>query len=179
MHILLEEAPLLVYYFLTLFLSNYKLRLILSIFWTTSTFCQLELPCSLRLLRSLDAHLLTHFVRSLRSLIAHSLRSFAQRTLHSLTSFIRSTLASLTHFVRSLRSLNARLLHIIPSISLATCEFAFRFALYNSRSRAVLRNTYLNVHSLFSNSFGQSFVPSLFQIRLCNRFVPKNFSIKL
>ena len=145
MHILLEEAPLLVYYFLTLFLSNYKLRLILSIFWTTSTFCQLELPCSLRSLRSLDAHLLTHFVRSLRSLIARF----------------------------------ARLLCIVPPISVATCEFAFRFALYNSRSRAVLRNTYLNVHSLFSNSFVQSLVPSLFQIRLCNRFVPKKFSIKL
>ena len=78
MHILLEEAPLLVFYFLTLFLSNYKLRLILSIFWTKSTFCQLPLTCSLtsfvryaRLaLPSLRcgrfaAHLLTHFIRSL------------------------------------------------------------------------------------------------------------------
>ena len=127
MHILLEEAPLLVFHFLTLFLSNYKLRLILSIFWTTSTFCQLELPCSLRSLRSLDAHLLTHFVRSLRSLIAHSLRSFAQRSLHSLTSFAtfaQRSLHSLTSFVR--------LLLIIPSISLATYKFAFCFAQYNS-----------------------------------------------
>ena len=60
-----------------LFLSNYKLL-------------------------SIGAHLLTHFVRSLRSLIAHSLRSFAQRSLHSLTSFVRYARSSLTHFVRSL-----------------------------------------------------------------------------
>ena len=151
MHILLEEVPLLVFYFLTLFLSNYKLRLILSIFWTTSTFCQLELPCSLCSLRSLDAHLLTHFVCSLRSLITHSLRSFAQRSLHSLTSFVCYARSLLTHFVRSLNARFARLLHIVPSISLATCEFAFRFTLYNSRSRAVLfRNSFHFLDGYFS-----------------------------
>ena len=133
MNILLEEAPLLVYYFLTPFLSNYKLRLILSIFWTTSTFCQLPLTCSLtsfvRLaLPSLRcgpfaAHLLTHFVRSLvRSALANA-RAIA------LTSFA---------IVDSL----------VPSISIATCEFAFRFAQYNSRSRGRPSNTFLNVHSL-------------------------------
>ena len=163
MHILLEEVPLLVYYFLTLFLSNYKLRLILSIFWTTSTFCQLELPCSLRSLRSLDAHLLTSFA----ALAHRSLTSFVRSTLASLTpSFVRYARSSLTHFVRSLnarlthslhsfatlahRSLTSfvRLLRIVPSISLATCEFAFRFALYNSRSTDALRNSFIKVHSL-------------------------------
>ena len=164
MHILLEEAPLLVYYFLTLFLSNYKLRLILSIFWTTSTFCQLELPCSLR-----------------------SLTALAHR---SLTSFVRSTLASLTHFVRSLRSLIARFTHSLRS-------FAQRSLASHSSIRLVLRPASLHFASLYTTlgrelSFGipilmfthffkfvQSLVPSLFQIRLCNRFVPKNFSIKL
>ena len=65
MHILLEEAPLLVYYFLTLFLSNYKLRLIFIHFLDhinllsigaplLTSFAALAgmLPCSLRLLRS-------------------------------------------------------------------------------------------------------------------------------
>ena len=134
MHILLEEVPLLVFYFLTPFLSNYKLQLILSIFWTTSTFCQLPLTFSLtsfihyaRLaLPSLHcccfaAHLLTHFVCSLRSLIAHSLRSFAQCSLHSLTSFVRyarSSLASLTHFICSLRSLIAHSLHSFAQCTL-------------------------------------------------------------
>ena len=99
MHILLEEVPLLVFYFLTLFLSNYKLRLILSIFvfeekGTTSTFCQLSLTCSL-----------TSFVRYAR--FTHSLRSFAMLARRSLTSFVRSTLASLTPFIHSLCSLIA------------------------------------------------------------------------
>ena len=62
MHILLEEEPLLVYYFLTLFLSNYKLRLILSIFWTKLTFCQLALTCSLTLSNSLVPSLCFKFV---------------------------------------------------------------------------------------------------------------------
>ena len=136
MHILLEEAPLLVYYFLTLFLSNYKLRLILSIFWTTSTFCQLELPCSLRSLRSLLA-------------LAYA-RAFA------LTSFrAESSLRSLYNK----RSLRSHLLYsLVPSISIAPCEFAFRFAQYNSRSRGSPSDTFLNVHSLC-------------QIRLSNRYV--------
>ena len=112
MHILLEEAPLLVFYFLTLFLSNYKLRLILSIFWTTSTFCQLALTCSL-------------------------------------TSFVRYARSSLTHFARSLNARFARLLRIVPSISLATESCIERSEMQTRRSRAVLRNTYLNVHSLF------------------------------
>ena len=133
MHILLEEVPLLVFYFLTLFLSNYKLQLISSIFWTTSTFCQLELPCSLRSLCSLIARF-THSLCLLCSLITHfthSLRSFAQRLLHSLTSFIRYAGSLLTHFIRSLNTRFARLLRIVPSISLATYEFAFCFAQYN------------------------------------------------
>ena len=132
MHILLEEAPLLVYYFLTLFLSNYKLRLILSIFWTTSTFCQLELPCSLRSLRSLgrslahfvcwDAHLLTSFAalalwapfgRSWRSLFcAH----FGRAT--ELTSF--RAVSSLRSLYNK-RSLRSHLLYsLVPSISITT-----------------------------------------------------------
>ena len=139
MHILLEEAPLLVYYFLTLFLSNYKLRLSLSIFSTTSTFCQLELPCSICSLRSLDAHLLTHFVLSLCSLIAHSLRSFA------------------------------RLLRIVPSISLATSEFAFRFALYNFRSTDALRNSFIKVHSLRQIRLYHHFVSNSFVQSLCSK----------
>ena len=79
MHKLPEEVPLLVDNFGTLFLIHFKLRLILYIFWTTSTFCQLALTCSLTsFVRSLvrlalpslrcgrfAAHLLTHFVRSL------------------------------------------------------------------------------------------------------------------
>ena len=123
MHILLEEAPLLVYYFLTLFLSNYKLRLILSIFWTTSTFCQLELPCSLRSLRPLGCSL-AHFVRCARW-DAHLLTSFA-------------ALALCAHFVSRLALANARaestlrllynkcslrshlLYSLVPSTSIAT-----------------------------------------------------------
>ena len=131
MHILLEEAPLLVYYFLTLFLINYKLRLILSIFWTTSTFCQLELPCSLRLLRSLGRSL-AHFVRCARWDV-HLLTSFAVLVLlRSLRSRNRA------HFVSRLALANARaesslrllynkcslrshlLYSLVPSISIAT-----------------------------------------------------------
>ena len=116
MHILLEEVPLLVYYFGTLFLSNYKLRLILSIFWTTSTFCQLALTCSL----TSFARLLSAPFASLQSLcrsLAHSLRSFARSlsapfghsapfscSLHSLHSRFALT-CSLRSLVRSLRSL--------------------------------------------------------------------------
>ena len=107
MHILLEEVPLLVFHFLTLFLSNYKLRLMLSIFWTTSTFCQWELPCSLR--------------------------SFTALAHRSLTSFVRYARSSFTHFVRSLNARFTRLFRIVPSISLATNEFAFCFAQYNSQ----------------------------------------------
>ena len=119
MHILLKEAPLLVYHFLTLFLSNYKLRLILSIFWTTSTFCQLELPCSLRSLRSrgggggggalptvaLGARLRSRF-------FAHFGRAI------ELTSFrAESSLRSLYNK----RSLRSHLLYsLVPSISIAT-----------------------------------------------------------
>ena len=111
MHILLEEASLLVHYFLTLFLSNYKLRLILSIFWTTSTFCQLELPCSLRSVRSLGCSL-AHFVRW----DAHLLTSFAALAL-----------------LRSLRSRNRA--HIVSRLALANAraESSLR-SLYNKRS---------------------------------------------
>ena len=91
MHILLEEVPLLVYYFLTLFLSNYKLRLILSIFWTTSTFCQLELPCSLRSLRSLGRSL-AHFVRCARALRSlQSVLALAYARAFALTSVVQSS----------------------------------------------------------------------------------------
>ena len=128
MHILLEEVLLLVYYFLTLFLSNYKLRLILSIFWTTSTFCQLELPCSLHSLRSLLALAYARAESSLRSL--YNKRSLCSHLLYSL----------------------------VPSISIAPCEFAFCFAQYNSWSRGHSSDTFLNVHSLC-------------QIRLSNHYV--------
>ena len=117
MHILLEEAPLLVYYFLTLFLSNYKLRLILSISWTTSTFCQLELPCSLRSLRSLGRSL-AHFVRCTRW-DAPFLTSFAALTgmlpcsLRSLHSLGRS----LVHFVCCARW-DAHLLTLFAALAL-------------------------------------------------------------
>ena len=105
MPILLEEAPLLVYYFLTLFLSNYKLRLILSIFWTTSTFCQLELPCSLCSLRSLGRSL-AHFVHCTRW-DAHLLTSFAvlAGTLTCSLCSLRSLGRSLAHFVRCARAI--------------------------------------------------------------------------
>ena len=110
MHILLEEAPLLVYYFFTLFLSNYKLQLILSIFWTTSTFCQLELPCSLCSLRSLGRSL-AHFVH-------------CARTLRSLRSLLALAYARADSSLRSLynkRSLCSHLLHsLVPSISIVT-----------------------------------------------------------
>ena len=132
MHILLEEAPLLVFYFLTLFLSNCKLRLILSIFWTTSTFCQLALP-SLRC-----GHFAAPFghsapfgrsLRSLRSRLALVLKAPLARYKQTLTAFV---------LVYSL----------VPSISIAPCEFAFRFTQYNSRSCGRPSDTFLNVHSL-------------------------------
>ena len=129
MHILLEEAPLLVYYFLTLFLSNYKLRLILSISWTTSTFCQLELPCSLRSLRSLGRSL-AHFVRcapfgrSWRSLTLALLRSLRWRNRAHFVSRLALANARAESSLRSLynkRSLRSYLLYsLVPSISIAT-----------------------------------------------------------
>ena len=110
MHILLEEVPLLVYYFLTLFLSNYKLQLILSIFWTTSTFCQLELPCSLRSLRSLGRSL-AHFVR-------------CTRALRSLWLLLTLAYAHAESSLRSLYNKGSLRLHLlyslVPSISIAT-----------------------------------------------------------
>ena len=139
MHILLEEAPLLVYYFLTLFLSNYKLRLILSIFWTTSTFCQLELPCSLRSLRSLLALAYARAESSLRSL--YNKRSLRSHLLYSL----------------------------VPSISIAPCEFAFRFAQYNSRIPFLMFTHFVK----FDCPIAMSILPeegALFgSLRLCNR----------
>ena len=123
MHILLEEAPLLVFYFLTLFLSNYKLRLILS-----TSFSKKRGPH----LPSVNCRSLAHSLCSFaRSLIAHSLRSFtlcacfarAFRLLHSLTSFV--------YCAHSLRSFT-HLLRIVPSISLASLHIA---SLYTTLGR--------------------------------------------
>ena len=149
MHILLEEAPLLVYYFLTLFLSNYKLRLILSIFWTTSTFCQLELPCSLRSLRSLGRSL-AHFVRCARW-DAHLLTSFA------VLAGGGGGGGGSAPYGRSWRSLTLALLHSLRSRNRA--HFVSRLALANARAESSLRSLY-NKRSLRSHLL-YSLVPSI------------------
>ena len=159
MHILLEEAPLLVYYFFTLFPSNYKLRLILSIFWTTSTFCQLELPCSLRSLHSLLA--LTYAHAFTLTLLCSR---FCTHFVHAIAPFGRSwrslTLALKAPLGRYKQALTAFALvySLVPSISIAPCDFVFRFALYNLSGGGCPSDTLINVHSLC-------------QIRLSNRYV--------
>ena len=165
MHILLEEVPLLGYYFLTLFLSNCKLRLILSIFWTTSTFCQLPLTCSLTSFVCLAlpllhcgrfaTDLLTHFIRllvcsGLSNARAIALTSFAivlPSVVQSSSLHFALVDSSLRCYQQALTSF-ALVDSLVPSISIATCEFVFRFAQYNSRSRGRPSDTFLNVHSL-------------------------------
>ena len=165
MRILLEEAPLLVFHFLTLFLSNYKLRLILSIFWTTSTFWQFELPCSLRLLHSLfalayaRAFALTSVALGARlrlRLCAHFIRAIAPfgRSWRSLTLALK---APLGHYKQALTAF-ALVYSLVPSISIAPCDFVFHFALYNLAGGGCPSDTLINVHSLC-------------QIRLSNRYV--------
>ena len=144
MHKLPEEVPLLVDNFGTLFLIHFKLRLILSIFWTTSTFCQLALTCSLTFIRSLirlalpslrcgcfAAHLLTHFVSSLVRLALPSVTqlssvtqlpsvAFFARTLHSLRSLFALTLHSFQSlFALPSVTLDAHFVHAIalPSVT--------------------------------------------------------------
>ena len=128
MHILLEEAPLLVFHFLTLFLSNYKLRLILSIFWTTSTL-----------------RLCAQFVRAIAPF---------GRSWRSLTLALKAPLGRYKQVLTAF----ALVYSLVPSISIAACDFVFRFALYNLAGGGCPSDTLINVHSLC-------------QIRLSNRYV--------
>ena len=144
MHKLPEEAPLLVYYFLTLFLSNYKLRLIFIHFLDHIN------------LLSIGAHLLTHFVRSLVRLAlpslrcgrfaAHFVRSFRSlQSLLALTSVAQSS--SLRFALKAPLGRYTTSAHFVHTCCIAwfsnfssinphcDIEFAFRFALYNSLSR--------------------------------------------
>ena len=104
MHKLPEEAPLLVYYFLTLFLSNYKLWLIFIHFLDHIN------------LLSIGAHLLTHFVRLLVCLALPLLRCgrFAAHFVRSL--FALASLTLCTPFACALHSLHSRF--ALPSVTL-------------------------------------------------------------
>ena len=101
MHILLEEAPILVFYFLTLFLIH-----ISDPFYTSVDF--IHFLDHIYLL-SIGAHLLTHFVRSLVRLALPSLHCgcFPAHLL--------------THFVRSLVRLALPSVTQLPLVAFATC----------------------------------------------------------
>ena len=130
---------------------------------------RLALP-SLRCGR-LAAHLLTHFVRSLLRLALPSvtqLPSVAELPsvilcAHLLTSFARSLFAlaiaraPLGRYKQVL-TLFALVYSLVSSISIAPCDFVFRFALYNLSGGGCPSDTLINVHSLC-------------QIRLSNRYV--------
>ena len=161
-HSLRSFAPRL----LTYFVRSLHFRSLTSFVRSWCSLCS----CFCRSLRSLLACSLTSFVRSS---LAHSLRSFAAL---SLIHFVRSLLAcSLTSFVRSWRSLRSRFTALQSCISLRSIQSL-------RRRLSIKKPSCLHYHFLqFARTitFSISPVPSLFPIRLSNRFVPKNFSIKL
>ena len=103
----------------------------------------LPLTCSLTsFVRSFALHLLTLAPSCSLRLLLYSLRSY------NLAHFVsRLLIAPLGRYQQVLTSL-ALVDSLVPSISIATCEFVFRFAQYNSRSRGRPSDTFLNVHSL-------------------------------
>ena len=145
--------------------------------------------------RSLTSFVRSHFCRSLCSLLACSLTSFVRSCFcRSLCSLLA---CSLTSFVRCALPPYDLVFHFTlhnlsgggcPLKSPIACTITFYNSLIPSLCPYCRNKVPILVHlncpvactiTFFLNSLVQSLVLSLFSIRLCNLFVPKNFSIKL